>query len=97
MGDGVVRKRVGLLLCFSLAVIGAVAGYHRADQIAIAALPPNAWAGDGVGVSIADVDGTVNGAGLGLLLGLVCCFLLWLFTRQCRRGVVEARPTSDVV
>lgn len=49
-----------------------IVGWKIGEQKGIAALPPNAWAGDGVGVFIASSDGAYQGIAVGFGIGLAC-------------------------
>ncbi len=74
----------GILLCLGLAIPGGILGWQIGDRVGIAALPPNAWAGDGIGLMIDDVIGGGVGGLLGSGLGGLC-LLVWHRINRKRR------------
>ncbi len=68
-------------------LLGIVIGWQIGDNIGVSQLPPNAWAGDGIGLMIWDFRGAFWGAVIGFGVGLVCC-LLWHFLVQRRTPAI---------
>jgi len=95
MGLGLNRNTC-LVLCFITTTIGIVAGWLVGEQRGIAALPPNAWAGDGIGILIKSMEGSCWGALGGLGFGIICC-LAWHFhtRRRQAQGVVPQASVPD--
>ena len=70
------------MLCLAFTLIGTVIGWQVGENIGIAALPPNAWAGDGIGILVQNIHGACWGALIGLGVGLVCCLIGYFFARS---------------
>ena len=79
------KIKICLGFCFLASVIGMVDGWKIGERKGIAALPPNAWAGDGVGVFIASSDGASQGIAIGFGIGLICFFAYLILMRFTHR------------
>jgi len=79
-------------LCVASTCLGAVIGWEVGERIGIAALPPNAWAGDGVGILDHSLTGSGWGALIGFGFGVICCFVWYFFAQwhQSRKVVSQA-------
>ena len=64
-------------------LLGIVIGWQIGNNIGMSNLPPNAWAGDGIGVIFEAAFDAFWGAVIGLGIGGICC-LLWHFLVQRR-------------
>ena len=88
------KKTVSLLLCFVSGIIGAIIGGYVGEQIGIAALPPHAWAGDGIGILIDQMEGVAIGAGIGIFFGVIG-ILSWRRITRKRAEVVSEIIVAD--
>ncbi|MGI4789785.1 MAG: hypothetical protein ACRYFS_13155 [Janthinobacterium lividum] len=88
--DGRTKAKIKICLgfCFVSSVIGMIAGWKIGEQKGVAALSPDAWAGDGVGVFIASCDGASQGISVGFGIGLVCflAYRMWMSMRLNHRS-----------
>ena len=70
------------MLCVFLTLLGMITGWQVGENIGIAALLPNAWAGDGVGILVWNIHGASWGGLIGLGFGVACCLTWYFFARQ---------------
>lgn len=84
-------------LCLVPTVIGTIIGWNVGDKIGIAALPLNAWAGDGIGILIDDIRYSGWGALIGFGFGLVCCLVLHVLVLRSRYVLPLSLPPDDSV
>ena len=91
------KKRIYFAFCVVPTFIGMVIGWQVGENIGIAALPPNAWAGDGAGI----FDCSITGSGWGALIGIgVACCVAWYFVarrRQSRKVSLQTSAPEDEV
>ncbi len=91
-------KTIYVALCFVPTIIATIVGWNIGEKIGIAALPPNAWAGSGVGILLDSIDYSGWGASTGFGFGLACCFILHLLARRSRsRHSLPLTPPDDSV
>jgi len=93
------KKRIYFALCVVPTFIGTVIGWQVGENIGIAALPPNAWAGDGVGVLEQNINYSGWGTLIGFGFGVICCFVWYFFARRhhSRRVLSQAAASEDQV
>jgi len=88
------KKQIYFVLCLVPTILGTVIGWQVGEEIGIAALPPNAWAGDGMGILVQNIHGASWGALIGLGFGVACCLIWYFFARrrQSQKVAPQANP-----
>lgn len=83
------NKYLYAVICLLFALLGLLAGGGTGFMRGTANLPPNAGAGDGIGVIFEATIDAFWGAVIGFGVGLVCC-LAWHFFVQRRTPALAA-------
>ena len=86
------KKYLYATICLLFALLGLVAGGIIGFMIGVSNLPPDPWAGDGIGVMFAAVVGAFWGAVIGV--GLGGC-LAWYMSVQQRTPTIVSGAVSQ--
>ena len=82
-----------------LTLLGMITGWQVGENIGIAVLPPNAWAGDGAGILVWNIHGASWGMSIGFGVGVSCCLIGYFVARrrQLRRVIPQGSVPEDGV
>lgn len=88
------RTKICIELCLISPIIGAIIGWKIGERIGISQLPPDAWAGSGIGILLQSIYGAAWGTLIGFVASAVCCYVWYRIVQRHRVTVAVPKTVA---